>query len=145
MGQENSQHLTHTWMEKRVQEPQYITRKGIEGKRGTRKKKRRKKRAKGGRKTIVKRKSSVLLIIPLGHIRKCFLYGCTSNSFPLTLSTNIFSVYSDQLFLPFFTNSLFGLFGPEPTPVLDSSQNWSLHLLQGSNLTQPTWIKLGQV
>ena len=29
MGQENSQHLTHTWMEKMVQKPYYIMRKGI--------------------------------------------------------------------------------------------------------------------
>ena len=83
---------------------------------------------KGGRKTTVKRKSFILLIIPLGHIRRCFLHGCTSNSFLLTLSTSIFSVYSDQLFLSLSTNSLFGLFGPEPTPVLGSSQNWSLQL-----------------
>ena len=32
MGQENSQHLTHTWMEKMVQKPWYITRKGIQRK-----------------------------------------------------------------------------------------------------------------
>ena len=31
MGQGNSQYLTHTWMEKMVQKPQYITRKGIKG------------------------------------------------------------------------------------------------------------------
>ena len=31
MRQGNSQHLTHTWMEKMVQKPQYITRKGIKG------------------------------------------------------------------------------------------------------------------
>ena len=30
MGQGNSQHLTHTWMEKMVQKPQYIMRKGIQ-------------------------------------------------------------------------------------------------------------------
>ena len=82
-------------MEKRVQEPQYITGKGISRKGRGREKRKGEKRAKGGRKTTVKRKSSVLLIIPLGHIQRGFLYGCMSNSFPLTLSTNIFSVYSD--------------------------------------------------
>ena len=30
MGQGNSQHLTHTWMEKMVQKPYYIMRKGIQ-------------------------------------------------------------------------------------------------------------------
>ena len=43
-------------MEKRVQEPQYITRKGIEGKRGTRKKKRRKKKSERWKKDNSKKK-----------------------------------------------------------------------------------------
>ena len=34
MEQGNSQHLTHTWMVKIVQKPGYITRKGIQRKRG---------------------------------------------------------------------------------------------------------------
>ena len=43
MGQRNSQHLTHTWMEKRIKKSQYITRKGIQGK-GDEKRKRGKER-----------------------------------------------------------------------------------------------------
>ena len=41
MGQGNSQHLTHTWMEKMVQKPQYITQKGIQRKEEERKTKKR--------------------------------------------------------------------------------------------------------
>ena len=90
-GQRNSPHPTHTWMEKRIQKPQYITWKGMQGK-GDEK---REKRAKCWKKTTIKRESSILLIILLGHIRICFLYLCMNNSFPLTPSTKIFSLYSD--------------------------------------------------
>ena len=128
MGQGNSQHLTHTWMEKMVQKPQYITRKGIQRKGDGRKTKKSKRLKKYNSKTTVKRKNSILLMILLGHDRRCFLYLCMCNFFPLTLYTNIFSLDSDQLFLPLSTNSLFGFFGPESIPVLGSSQNWSLQL-----------------
>ena len=46
MGQENSQHLTHTWMEKMVQKPQYITRKGIQNEKKGKKKTEKKRKVK---------------------------------------------------------------------------------------------------
>ena len=129
MGQGSSQLLTHTWIMDMAQKPWYITEKGRKrgGGGGTKTK---------GRKEVEERqrqkerKNPKPLIILLGHNRGCFLYLCMCNSFPLTLSTNIFSLDSDQLFLPLFTNLLFGLFGPESIPVLGSSQNWSLHYIQ---------------
>ena len=89
-----------------------------------------KKRAKCWKNTTVKRKNSVLSIILLGHDREYFLYLCMCNSFLLILSSNIFSLDSDLLFLPLSTNLLFGLFGPESISILGSSQNRSL---QNSN------------
>ena len=112
MGQGSSQLLTHTWIMNMAQKPWYITEKRM-------KRKRRKKKQK-------ERKNPKPLIILLGHNRGCFLYLCMCNSFPLTLSINIFSQNSDQLFLPLSTNLLFGLFGPEFIPVFGSSQNQSL-------------------
>ena len=42
-GQKNSQHLTHTWIEKMIQKPQYITQKGRQGKKDEEKEEKRKK------------------------------------------------------------------------------------------------------
>ena len=118
MGQGSSQLLTHMWIMKMAQKPWYITKKGN---------KRKKKREVKETQQQKERKNPKPLIILLGHNRGCFLYWCMCNSFPLTLSTNIFSLNSDQLFLPLSTNLLFGLFGTESIPILGSSQNWSLH------------------
>ena len=46
MGQGNTQHLTHTWMEKMVQKPQYITPKGIQRAGGTEEKQKKSERLK---------------------------------------------------------------------------------------------------
>ena len=112
-GQRNFEHLTHTWVEKLVEKSWYITREGIK-RRGREKKKTRKKkereRAKGWRNTTVKRKNSVLSITLLGHVQGYFLYWCMRNSFRLILFSNIFSLDSNWLFLPFSTNLLFELF-----------------------------------
>ena len=89
-GQRNSEHLTHTWVEKLVEKSWYITQ--------------------GWRNTTVKRKNSVLSITLLGHVRGYFLYWCIRNSFRLILFSNIFSLDSDYLFFPLSTNLLFGLF-----------------------------------
>ena len=91
MGQGSSQLLTHTWIMKMAQKPWYIIEKGMKsGRRGKTGKEKG-----GGRNTTVKRKNSILLIILLGHDRGRLLYWCMCNSFPLTLSTNIFSLDLD--------------------------------------------------
>ena len=117
MRQGSSQLLTHMWIMKMAQKPWYITKKG---------KKRKKKREVKEIQQQKERRNPKPLIILLGHNRGCFLYWCTCNSFLLTLSTNIFFLDSDQLFLPLSTNLLFGLFGTESIPILGSSQNRSL-------------------
>ena len=132
MGQGSSQLLTHTWMTNMTQKPWYITEKGMERKKGgTKKKKTKRIREVEEIQQQKERKNPKPLIILLGHNRGCFLYLCMCNSFPLTLSINIFSLDSDQFFLPLFTNLLFGLFGLESNPVLGLSQNWSLQLFLG--------------
>ena len=112
-GQRNSEHLTHMWVEKFVEKSWYITWKGIK-RRGTEKKagkkERERERAKGWRNTTVKRKNSIFSIILLGHVWRYFLYWCMRNSFRLILFSNIFSLDSNWLFLPFSTNLLFELF-----------------------------------
>ena len=134
MRQGSSQLLTHTWMMNMTQKTIVYNRKR------NGKKKRRKKKIKKKTKRIreveeiqqqKEMKNPKPLIILLGHNRGCFLYLCMCNSFPLTLSINIFSLDSDQLFLSLSTNLLFGLFGLESNPVLGSSQNWSLQLFLG--------------
>ena len=124
MGQGSSQLLTHTWIMDMAQKPWYITEKGRKRGGGTKTKS---KKEVEERQQQKERKNPKPLIILLGHNRGCFLYLCMCNSFPLTLSTNIFSLDSDQLFLPLSTNLLFGLFGLESIPIFGSSQNWFLH------------------
>ena len=135
MRQGSSQLLTHTWMMNMTQKPQYIIEKGMERKKGGKKNKLKKKTKRIREVEEIQqqkeRKNPKPLIILLGHNRGCFLYLCMCNSFPLTLSINIFSLDSDQLFLSLSTNLLFGLFGLESNPVLGSSQNWSLQLFLG--------------
>ena len=126
MGQGSSQLLTHTWIMNMTQKPWYITEKGMKRRGRNKKKKTKRIREVEEIQQQKERKNPKPLIILLGHNQGCFLYLCICNSFPLTLSINIFSLDSDQLFLPLSTNLLFGLFGPEFNPVLGSSQNWSL-------------------
>ena len=126
MGQGSSQLLTHTWMIKMAQKPWYIIEKGMKS--DERKKKTERKMEVEEIQQQKERKNPKPLIILLGHNRECFLYLCMCNSFPLTLSTNIFSLDSYQLFLPLSTNLLFGLFGPKSIPILGSSRNQSLHI-----------------
>ena len=78
-----------------------------------------KEREKGGRNTTVKENNSVLSILLLGHDRGYFLYLCMCNFFFLIRYSNIFSLDSDQFFLPLSTNLLFGLVGSESIPVLE--------------------------
>ena len=85
-----------------------------------------KKRAEGWRYTTVKRKNFVLSITLLGHDRGYFLYLYMCNSFLLILSSNIFSLDSNYLFLPLSINLLFGLLGLSPFSILGSSQNQTL-------------------
>ena len=92
MGQGSSQLLTHTWIIDMAQKPCYITGKGMKNKR---EKKRKRRREVEERQQLRKRKNPKPLIILLGHHRRYFLYWCMCNSFPLTLSTNIFSLDSD--------------------------------------------------